>query len=748
MRKFAAVLVASLALPSVAHAIPLETFIDIDDEGDLQDLLVAQDITQDTFDQLLDLLDRGVDINAASRDELYELPNLTYDDVDRIIEYRTANKFIADPASLVKGEVITQEKLYGISAFLVVSERDSGFRPRGVVKLQTRWSTSDRIAPPFALHGRFSADKHWVAGFGATFTRLEIGNPSYDPNRDALIADPAYYQVHLPKLFVKYEDDHWAAIAGTYRAGFAQRLVFDNSLDYTPNGVYLDDQIYYTADLTSDCKFSQGDELSETPCPADGAGAKYVTPDFKFRAGLLGVGGGAKKIEVGSGWMQAFAWASIARRDIYQYELYRPSDQCPDPHDDKNKACAAPTVYSRPQGDTLDPAAQFSFATLPNVFQERLAGLDVAYYADRRNSVGLTAYAANEHNLVGGIDLDTQEWSKYPTGRTFGAGGANFTFGSGPVDLGGEVAVSYDKSPADSTMGAAKGGGGIAGILRATLWRKKEELELSLRYYGTDYANPYARPISEADEFEGQRARDEAGARLKYVRATKTFSYRAQLDLWVPPSTLSNPTNAPELHTTPKLDAFSRVDVKTTDELRLGLSVHYQDKDLNAGGGPMGSHDQCYEIASATTTDGLTIPCSGRQLTTIARGTYAFDRTLSVTLQLEHQLLDDNVLDPLAFRTDVAAWLIGAWRPNKDFSLRGRVRYFDEAFFDARPDKEPDTYLERSVAGIVDGGIRVRDKDEVHLRMDVKRYLDHRDSTLVRDPNPEITFWASYEAHL
>ena len=41
-----------------AHAIPYETFIDVDDEGDLQDLLAADTITQDTYDELLDLIYR------------------------------------------------------------------------------------------------------------------------------------------------------------------------------------------------------------------------------------------------------------------------------------------------------------------------------------------------------------------------------------------------------------------------------------------------------------------------------------------------------------------------------------------------------------------------------------------------------------------------------------------------------------------------------------------------------------------
>jgi len=53
-----------------------------------------------------------------------------------------------------------------------------------------------------------------------------------------------------------------------------------------------------------------------------------------------------------------------------------------------------------------------------------------------------------------------------------------------------------------------------------TATRKHEELEVVGRYYSTDYVNPFARPISQPDEFEGQRARDEAGNERQQHRNT------------------------------------------------------------------------------------------------------------------------------------------------------------------------------------------------------------------------------------
>jgi hypothetical protein len=110
---------------------------------------------------------------------------------------------------------------------------------------------------------------------------------------------------------------------------------------------------------------------------------------------------------------------------------------------------------------------------------------------------------------------------------------------------------------------------------------------------------------------------------------------------------------------------------------------------------------------------------------------------------LEHQLLDDNTKDEYmtSFRNDLAAWLILLYQPSSDIRIRARARYLDTAI-------EDDTYLERSFSALVDTAFRVRKKDLLRVRMDTKFWLDQRMGTLERDPNPELVFWLSYEAHL
>jgi len=717
-----------LGLARTAAAIPYETFIDVEDEADLQDLLSAQDITQDTFDELLDLLQNGVDLNTADRAQLYALPNLGYDEVDKIIAFRdTQHGVIRDPASLVTSGALSKEKFLALAAFLALGgEADKPLDLHGKITMRTRWTINDPHVPPFALQGRFTTQKHLTFGFAGVLSRLEIGDPTWDPNRAALLAAPQGNHVRLPKLYAKWEDDHWSGIVGSFRAGFGQRLVFDNTVHYTANGLYSDDQLFYSDDLTGDCHLSTG-ERATSPCTG-AAGSRYVTPDWGYREGLFGVGLGAKHLELGAGWLQVYAWASANKRSIYQYELYTPSAACPDPHDDSNPACAAPDVYVTPSGDRLDPAYKVSFASLPNMFLEKVVGGNVAYFADRRSSVGATVYGARETDLVGGVDLDFQEWSRFPTGRTFGAAGVNASLGRGAYDVFAEAAYSYDKLPAN---GIVEGDGGPAAIVRVTRTQKREELEATLRYYDTDFANPFGRPTSQADEVDGQRARDEAGVRVRYYRAARPLTLRAQIDTWVPPSSLRDGQRA-----TPKLDTYVRGDLRVSPVLAFGLWLRFQDKDLRRGG-----HDQCFEVTSETLPTGAPVPCAGRQLTTVAHAELKLAHELTLTALFEHQLLDDNALDDHAFRNDVSGWAVALWRPTSELRVRARVRYLNTAI-------EKASYLETSLSGLVDAALTLRKHDLVRARIESKLWLDDRASTDLRDPNPELQFWLTYEVRL
>jgi hypothetical protein len=712
---------AGVAAPAAAN--PYEAYIDIDSEEDLYDLLAANQINEDTFTALLDLLNRGVDLNTAGREELYALPNLTYPEVDAILAYRKEQGFIREPVDLVGAGVLTEDKLLSIAAFLVVREQTaSPYQPHGWVRATTRGAIADRDVPPLGLRARVTAGKHLTFGLAAVVTRMRLGDVVYDPNRDALLADPEGLQIHVPKVYARYENDTMVGVLGTYRAGFGQRLVFDNSSDYTPNGLYIDDQLFYDNELTRECKESTTGAEAPPTCDPDRADT-YVTPDFRWRETLFGGAGGWKHLDLGTGYVQAIVFGSYQPKSIYQYELANRAT-CGtgdfDPRDDDDPGCAAPQVNRRPDGDVLDPASRYSFQTLPDVFAEALAGGNVTYFADRRNYAGVTGYAAKVRNLIEGMDLDVQEWSRIPMGLSHGAAGANFAIGRRWLDVFGEAAYSFDQTP--DGLGPATGGGGPAAVVRATATGKKKELEVTARYYSIDFVNPFGRPIAAADEFEGQRARDEVGGRVRYTGTHGPVTVRAAADVW------TNPSND-----IVKTEVYARTDVAATDKVRWGLWLDFQDKDLSEGG-----RGQCYETSVEEDERGEPIPCAGMQLTTIGRLRVIPDRKLQLTFQLQHQLLDDARY-PDEFRQDLSGWLIALYRPQPRLRLRGRVRYLNEDISD-------NTYLEQSLWVTADASIGLRAKDQLRIRGDAYVYLDDRMSTSEREPSPELWLWLEYLA--
>src|SRR5437763_16299612 len=78
----------------------------------------------------------------------------------------------------------------------------------------------------------------------------------------------------------------------------------------------------------------------------------------------------------------------------------------------------------------------------------------------------------------------------------------------------------------------AHGGGGNAAVVRATATRPHQVLEASFRWYGIDFLNPYAKPTAARDLFEGQRARDEIGGRVRYIAQRGDLHVRSQVDFW------------------------------------------------------------------------------------------------------------------------------------------------------------------------------------------------------------------------
>lgn len=705
------VIAAALLIARPVQAEQYDVFIDIETEEDLYELFTSGQIDENTFNILVSIYQRGVDINEATREELYALPNLTLTEVDQIIAYREEAGWISDPANLAINGIISEQQLLSIAPFLRLRDRNlSAYAVDGMVRAQTRWSAEDDRIPPMALQARIATYKHLRVGVAATLTRDRLGDVIYDPNRDALSAAAPGAQLHVPKAYLFWSTDDWDAIAGTYRIGFGQRLTFDNTDQSFPNGIYPDDEITRSTDLVRECKESRG-ELQVAPCDTD----VYVTPDFRWSDRLLGVAVGLKRIPAGPGILQTYGFFSMQPKGIYQYELYDPA-QCADPRDDSDPACSAPLVYRR-QDDPLAPTSRYSFSTLPDMYQEMVVGGNVTFHASPRVHFGMTGYTADVSWLTDGLELDFQEWSRAPFGGRFGALGFDLAWG-GPawLDIFAELTHTFDQMDDG-------GSGGVGALTRAVITWGKNELETSLRYYDERFANPFARPISAADELDGLRARDEVGGRVRYTaRPNKRTNLRANVDLWNTPS-------QDQL----KVLAYLRGDLDLDRRTRIGMWTQYQDKGLNTE-----SSNPCFEISVEDDERGEPIPCSGQKWQWAVRGRVEPQKTWFASAQLQLSALDDaRYTDKL--RYDTSAFGSVTVKPAAALRIHGRVRYLFE-------DVSDNNVLEQSVWAYLDLTYKLPNKYKVRVRYDFLQRLDDRASTLDRRPNPESWLWLEVES--
>ncbi|MGB5415887.1 MAG: helix-hairpin-helix domain-containing protein [Polyangiales bacterium] len=669
--------------PRTASAAQYEVFIDIETEQDLYELLITEQISLASFDALLLLHQTRVDLNRASRQDLYLLPNLDYAQVDRILAYRNAAGSIHSLDELIGAGALATDLAGSIRAFIIVSDPGvASSQTNALLRLRARWTGQhDRLPPAFALQARVRTLGNLDTGVAAALTRNGLRRVRWDSNRNALSAEPERVRFEVPKLYVEWDDERWELVAGTYRIGFGQRLTFDVTDRVTPNGSFGDYELRAGSDLGLRCNRAPG-ELPKSPC-SNGPEVR-VTPDYQWTNRLAGVAIGLKQLRLGQGWLQAYAWGSYQVHRIAQIELVDAA-ACENPHRDHDPGCLAPPVFVRGR-DRTAPASTARLATLPAMYAEGLAGANASYFWNDRAHLGITGYGSAPRWLVEGADLGFQEFSRKPFGGPFGAIGLDAAFGFGQQDFFAEVARSFDSQ--------REGGGGYAALVRGVTTLPKGELDLSLRYYGSRYANPYARPVSAPDELDGLRARDEAGARFRATaQLRRQVVLRTLLDAWRELSTAV-------------LNAllFARTDWRITSRWTWATWGEYRNG-------------------------------SAQRFVVATQLTYAAVRRVSLSGQARYRWAGKLGGDRL--QQDMSAIFNVTTRPVDRLRVRCRLRYDFEDVWDNHR-------LPQSLWSYLDIALTLRDRDVMRLRYDLRVFLDERESTLSRVPNPEHWLWVEY----
>ncbi len=725
----AALLVLATLLSLPARAEQYETEIDVETEADLYDLHSEGQISDETLETLLELLRSGVDLSTATREELYVLPGVTYAQVESILEYRRLSGAITDPAMLVDAGIFTSDELQRLAPFLLVSERAAILPVGGRLQLHTRYAAEDRLAPPAMFRATMKLPYDLNAGLVMMSTRQRLGAVSYDPSAGRLVAQPSQYGLEVPKFYLRWKTPQRQVTAGTFRLGFGERLTLDNTRRQTPNGVVPDDIVYFNSDLGGLCRYSKTGGADDV-CVDEDLGDVFVTRDFGWPDGFRGAAGSVEDLQLSDDARLALhGFGSYQARSVYQYRIYDASS-CDDP---RTEDCETLPVYEDSTSER-----RLKFATLPHLFDEVAGGGNATLILDERIRVGLTGYYAAPIWRVDGAQLDFQPSANYPFGGPFGAIGVFGSTVAGPFRLYAEGARSFDSMPNGNN-------GGFAAVQRTVYSIGKRELEGSLRYYDAGFANPYARPISASDMYEGQRARNEAGVRLRYLdRQHPDWRFRAQADLWTLPSAARFANEAASQGMT-SVDLLARADFVGFRSMKFGGWVKHVNKDLQNNG-----RAHCYD------KPGLVILEDENDETRLCRGSFyratgraefsPMGRLLKFAVQYQHELVDDlryGIGSERApdgrFRQDFAAVAEVTSQPIPEVRLRLRTRYSDE-------DPTDDTYGERISWSYAEASWLPNKTFTARLRYDLFAMLDQRRATLARRPNPEHRLWLRLES--
>jgi hypothetical protein len=559
----------AIAFAGVSPAARAEVYdvpILVESVEDLRDLVENGDIDDAIFDRLSSILEQPLDLNSASRNALFDLPGLTFPMIDGLLDARAEKPLasfdeleelgIPEPVlrqirpfvSLVppkpKGAPKKKARPIKGSFDLRFIDRvaDRGVDDSGTVTIITDavdTNTDTNITlPALALRARATVVEAVELGVIALGQeRLGRFDYHHEPGRTWLSADGPAFRLQVPKFFAAMDRGSWAVIAGTFQAGFGERLVFDTSTRSRPDGIYIDDQISEYADSTR----------------------------FGANQRMLGVAATLRGVHLGgTHYLDASLFVSYFPRDVSQNDV----DSILRLTDDSNFTYSgAPNPLLCENG--VDPAlcaesdtelrqGRLSSQTLRAAFHEALVGGHIAWSPMPRLQIGVTSYASFVR-WPESDDLVFAPSASYPAKRDFGAYGLDFRWGTGRTDLSAEYARTFD--------------GAHAAFLRLTTSMGIADLELRGRYYSEDYDNPHARGTAAPDELFGQRDRDEAGGELRLtLYPTRWMETRVSLDVWHRMSLNLN-----------NLSLNGRLAFEITRWLALTTGVQYQDKDLGEG---------------------------------------------------------------------------------------------------------------------------------------------------------------------
>lgn len=461
-------------------------------EDEVYERYADGDISAETADVFLQLLQYPLDLNRASADDLYALPGVTRDQAEAIVAGRATGPY-TQVADIQPVAGLAPEMWQRLRPYITVASAPLRLPTELTLLSVLRVEDGAVVAGPRG-YMRARTRRGDYAEAGAVVTYRDHVSAGYDPAQGALIASAAQDQARLETVYASLHGRQWSAIAGNFTAGFGAGLTFNNTVARAADGWYRPASARVSLDAAS------------------------VDPP----RGLFGLA----LTRTAASW-QITGFISHRNREIYQYDLRYGPDPWHALYDAGcDRAGTEQDGYTCGEDGRwyatrlLDAASaqNMTYMTLDDAYRETLAGGDITVRAGAAR-VGLTAYAARIDFALAAPEARFAPAARNPDRPRFGALGLHVAQRLAACDLAAEYTRTH-----------AGGNGYYARCLRR--FRGQGELELAARWYDADFDNPHARAESAPDEVEGAAARNERGVRAQWLHTPGRWRTVSMIELW------------------------------------------------------------------------------------------------------------------------------------------------------------------------------------------------------------------------
>lgn len=544
----------------------------INECAELYDYELSGTIEEEDFELLSALCHRPLNLNRADRYMLFDLPGMTYDLADRVVQYRAKNGQFKTVEDIMKVDGIGPSEYEVLLAFVSVEDDAEVVGIEDIpLMAELQLGSIGRLGTGRDADYAISSTKEFERlhqdylrlkgtglsyfGFGGLVTNRERTEAYYDRSIGRVVSDHGPASAwDLDKAYFSASYQAVSLVVGSYDVGFGKKLTFDTTGLSNPHG-WRENRHFYT-------------DLNKA----------RLRPDNSLMGVALSVNG----VDFDMGWLDATIFSSYQAHDIYQYYYRYQLDEYYESDgeacyygfsDGEQTGCYSSRVYPAddPQGSA------YSYVSFRDAYTELLAGANLTFNLSSRSRVGITGYRSETELVLAPEASPVFAWhSRLPRNNEFGSVGLNATWGAGDLEISGEYA---------RTM-AGGNGAYLEALIEEGTWL---ELLGGIRWYDRKYNNPYSRSPAAPTVTLGARQRNELGMELKAViKPIRGLRSVTTLEGWRIPEfvTYDELSGKNQWRTLGQYDvrATQNLDWRITRKESVGMVAAYYDNDITRGG--------------------------------------------------------------------------------------------------------------------------------------------------------------------